>query len=303
MGMWACRMSLTSPPPLPSATHTKNKISFASSTKPRVATVFLNLGTQTSVISGALRGPGARRALKARPIFTEASAKQCPLLRAERVGGHGGVGVGSEEQARSPAGSGLPKPAARDGTLAESWGLRASRHGGGRAAVGDVPSALPEPVSTAVAWTGAAKTGPPEPSSRGLERPDHRARSSEDWRRLRHARGGAAAGGGRSRKRKRRSERGVGPSRSRILGDGECGPGPATAAAAAAGGELVKRTCWVRVPELPVRSRPTLFLSPPRPASGRGPDLSPLTRRFSPGGAVTTDPNLWIPRCRNLSCL
>lgn len=205
------------PAPPPPATHTKNKVSFASSTKPRVATAFPNLGTQTSVISGALRGPGARRALKARPIFTEASAKQCPLLRAqERVGGHGGWG-GSGPTSRHDPRPGRGSQSPQRGTA--PLGLRASRHGGGRAAVGDVPSALPEPVSTAVAWTGAAKTGPPEPSSRGLERPDHRARSSEDWRRLRHARGGAAAGGGRSRKRKRRSERGVGPSRSRILGD------------------------------------------------------------------------------------
>ncbi|KAF5925259.1 hypothetical protein HPG69_001703 [Diceros bicornis minor] len=162
-----------------------------------------------------------------------------PCPRAGRVGGHGRGRGGRAGQPPARSGLHLPAPSARRrGTapLSRLWGLRASRHGAGRAAAWDVPSALPEPVSTTAAPTGAEKAGPPEPSRRGLERPGHRGGSSRGWRRLRHAKGGAATGGGRSRKRKRRSELGVGPSCSRSLGDGECGPGPARAAAAAAGG-------------------------------------------------------------------
>lgn len=48
-------------------------------------------------------------------------------------------------------------------------------------------------------------------------------------------------------------------------------------------GESVATGKLVRVPQLPVGSRRVPF-SPLRPTSGRGPDLSPLTRRFSPGG-------------------
>ncbi|XP_032325147.1 dual specificity protein kinase CLK3 isoform X1 [Camelus ferus] len=127
---------------------------------------------------------------------------------------------------RSRAGSRLHllAPGARQpGTELSSrlWGLRASRHGGGAGRGRRHP--LGPPGAAAATLTPAEKAGPPEPSSRGLERPSRGAGSISGWRRLRHARGGAATGGGRSRKRKRLSERGVGPSRSRSLGDGECG--------------------------------------------------------------------------------
>ncbi|XP_045651155.1 dual specificity protein kinase CLK3 isoform X2 [Ursus americanus] len=101
-----------------------------------------------------------------------------PLCAQERAGGHGRgrvCRVGRVPRPGRGSTSRLPAPAAGDGTPAESWGLRASRHGGGRAAAGDVPSALPESVSTAAARAAAVKAGPPEPSSRGLERPGHRA--------------------------------------------------------------------------------------------------------------------------------
>lgn len=48
------------------------------------------------------------------------------------------------------------------------------------------------------------------------------------------------------------------------------------------------RLVWV--PVLSVQSRSTPFLSPHRLTSGRGPDLSPLTRRFSPGGRPLQTP-------------
>lgn len=230
-GTGTCRRSLIE-------THTESCLSFASSPKPGVAPPFPSLATLASVIFGALRGPGAKGTLKARPVFTEAKAKQCPPLHEqEGVGGHGRGRVcraGKVPQPGRGSTSGRPRlgPDPRRVLRPTCGAIRR-----GWAAAGDVPSALPEPVSTAAARTGAAKVGPPEPSSRGPERRGHRPGSSRDWRRLRHARGGAAAGGGRSRKRKRRSEWGVGPSRSRILGDGECGPRPTAAAAAAAAGD------------------------------------------------------------------
>lgn len=42
---------------------------------------------------------------------------------------------------------------------------------GGRTAVKDFPSTLQEPGSVAALRSRTEKTGPPEPSSRGLERP------------------------------------------------------------------------------------------------------------------------------------
>lgn len=166
------------------------------------------------------RPPGPRgRSRPARFSLRQKRNNARPSTSRKGLAGTGGVE--SAEQAGCPGLVGAPPPGARGLGLHPRRVLRptcgAIRRGW--AAAGDVPSALPEPVSTAAARTGAAKVGPPEPSSRGPERPGHRPGSSRDWRRLRHARGGAAAGGGRSRKRKRRSEWGVGPSRSRILGD------------------------------------------------------------------------------------
>lgn len=82
-GTGTCRRSFIEPP-------AQSKVSFAASPKPGVTPAFPSLATPASVIFGALRGPGAKGTLKARPVFTEATAKQCPPLRAqERVGGHG----------------------------------------------------------------------------------------------------------------------------------------------------------------------------------------------------------------------
>lgn len=82
-GTGTCRRSLIE-------THTESCLSFASSPKPGVAPPFPSLATLASVIFGALRGPGAKGTLKARPVFTEAKAKQCPPLHEqEGVGGHG----------------------------------------------------------------------------------------------------------------------------------------------------------------------------------------------------------------------
>lgn len=166
---------------------------------------------EPSVIFSALLGPGARRA--SRPArFSLGRQRNNALLPARRKG-TGGAGA-------PPLGFRRRRPGTPPSRL---WGLRATRHGGRRAAAGDFLSALPEPGSAVASPTCAEKAGPPEPSSRRLERPSRRAGSSPVWRRLRHARGGAATGGGRSRKRKRRSKRGVGPSCSRSLGEGEYG--------------------------------------------------------------------------------
>lgn len=125
-------------------------------------------------------GPGRTGAEPSR-LSTEAAAQQCrpPCAQEGLAGGRAGAGgvvaagrAGRSDQvATSPLGSQCPP--AGDGAPVASSGLRASRHGGGRA--GDGPSALTEPVSIEAAPTGTGKAGRPEPSSRELERPGHPA--------------------------------------------------------------------------------------------------------------------------------
>lgn len=116
------------------------------------------------MIFSALLGPGARRCAQAPPGFHEGDSETMPSSRR----------AGRDRQAQ--AGLGL-----------QLWALGAVRHGlgprsvfrayvrrdtvGGRAAVKDFPLTLEEPGSAAAPPSRTEKTGPPEPSSRGLERP------------------------------------------------------------------------------------------------------------------------------------
>lgn len=79
----------------------------------------------------------------------------------------------------------------------------------------------------------------------------------------------------------------MGPSRSLSLGDGECSPAPPGAAAGCVGG-VGALAAGPQAPASVSAYSPSFSSSA---TSGRGPDLSPLTRRVSPGGRSPQTPS------------